>query len=201
MLRLLIATHNRDKLKEIASVLPVGIVELISMDYFPAFPPVIEDSDTIRGNAIKKALETARGLRLLCLADDTGLFVDALSGEPGVYAARFAGEECTYQDNRLKLLSVLKDATRREASFRTCVALAAPDGLIAIAEGSVDGTITHTQRGSGGFGYDAVFEVNGTGLTFAEMDELSKNRISHRARAIQNLLPALQNVLSTGFHP
>jgi XTP/dITP diphosphohydrolase len=200
MLQLLIATHNRDKLKEIAAVLPNGVVQLLCMDDFPGFMPVPEDRDTIDGNAIKKATQTARELNILCLADDTGLFVDALNGEPGVFAARFAGEGCSYRDNRVKLLAAMRDAKDRNARFETCVALAAPDGLIAIAHGSVAGIITREERGQNGFGYDAVFEVANTGRTFGEMDDLSKNRISHRALAIRNLLPALQNIFSNTYN-
>lgn len=196
MLKLLIATHNRDKLKEIAAILPEGCFQLYSMDDFPCVCPVEEDRDTIQGNAIKKALETAKALNMLCVADDTGLFVDALSGAPGVFAARYAGEGCSYRDNRLKLLAELQGKLTRAARFSTCVALAAPDGLLALAEGSVDGTITTTERGAAGFGYDAVFEVRGTGLTYAQMDDATKNSISHRGLALRNLLPALNSLLA-----
>ena len=135
-------------------------------------------------------------MHMLCVADDTGLFVDALDGAPGVFAARYAGEGCSYRDNRLKLLSELQGTTNRGARFATCVALAAPDGLLAIAEGSVAGIISTQERGDNGFGYDAVFEVGDTGLTYAQMDDSRKNLISHRGLALRNLLPVLGSLLA-----
>lgn len=193
-MRLLIATNNQDKLREIAHILRDCDIQIYSMRDIPAMAEVVEDRDTIRGNAAKKALETARHSGMICLADDTGLFIDALDGAPGVYAARWAGEDCSYADNRHKALEMMQGITQREASFRTCMALAAPDGVIAIKEAGVSGIITDCERGNNGFGYDAVFEPSGTGLTFAEMDDADKNRISHRALALQAILPVIRNL-------
>lgn len=193
-MRLLIATNNLDKLREIAHILRDCDIQIFSMQDIPSMDEVVEDRDTIRGNAAKKALETAQHSGMICLADDTGLFIEALGGEPGVFAARWAGENCSYADNRHKALEKMQGITDRRASFRTCMALAAPDGIIALKEAGVSGVITETERGSNGFGYDAVFEPSGTGLTFAEMDDADKNRISHRALALQAILPGIRNL-------
>ena len=196
MRSLLIATNNPDKFREISALLSDLPFHLFKMEDFPQLSAVEEDRATIEGNAAKKALETARAADLLCLADDTGLFIDALGGEPGVFAARWAGEGCTYRDNRLKALRQMSGVSDRAASFRTVVALAAPDGIIGCEEGRGQGIITTQERGQRGFGYDAVFEVNGTGLTYAEMSDSDKNTLSHRALAILAIRPLLERILS-----
>jgi len=195
MRSLLIATNNPDKFREISALLGDLPIRLFKMEDFPHLPSVEEDRATIEGNAAKKALETARASNLLCLADDTGLFIDALDGEPGVFAARWAGEGCTYQDNRLKALKQMEGVQDRGASFRTVVALAAPDGIIGCEEGRVQGIITTSERGVRGFGYDAVFEVSGIGHTYAEMSEAEKNALSHRALAVIAIRPLLEKII------
>jgi len=169
------------------------------MQDFPDIDPVDEDQDSITGNAIKKALETSWQAGVYTLADDTGLFIDALDGAPGVYAARFAGPDCSYEDNRHKALHMMTGKEDRNASFRTAVVLAAPDGVLAIHEGCVKGTITETERGGSGFGYDSIFEVEDTGKTYAEMNDSDKNRCSHRALALQSILPVLQELFADSF--
>lgn len=192
MAKLVLATHNPDKVREIRQLLSSLKVDIIaSDDVLPGFE-VIEDRDTILGNAVKKALETAQATRMPALADDTGLFITALNGEPGVMAARFAGEDCSYADNRYKALALLQGITDRSAEFRTVAVLAEPDGVVAYREGIVKGKITTEERGSNGFGYDAVFEVDGTDKTYAEMDDAEKNACSHRGKALMNLLPFLE---------
>jgi XTP/dITP diphosphohydrolase len=191
MQKLVIASQNRDKLKEIKALIEAVQIEIVNVgDILPEFE-VIEDKDTILGNAAKKALETAQATGLPALADDTGLFIEALNGEPGVYAARFAGEKCTYADNRNKALHLLKGIENRKAEFRTVVVLAEPSGVIAFREGIVQGSITREERGNNGFGYDAVFEVEGMGKTYAEMNNMEKNNCSHRGKALQAMLPFL----------
>jgi XTP/dITP diphosphohydrolase len=191
MTRLVLASHNKDKLREIRALLADLDVEIISLaDVLPGFD-VVEDKDTILANAAKKALETAKATGLPALADDTGLFIDALNGAPGVYAARFAGEGCSYADNRQKVLSLLKGIAHRKAEFRTVAVLAEPDGVVAYREGVMPGLISAEERGSNGFGYDSVFEVEDTGKTYAELDDAEKNACSHRAKALQNFLPFL----------
>ena len=142
---------------------------------------------------MKKALEAARESGMIAIADDTGLFIDALNGEPGVYAARFAGENCSYKDNRWKALDMLQGNPNRSASFRTAMAIAAPEGIIGIVEGRVEGQITEFERGEFGFGYDSIFEING--VTYAEMDEATKNKCSHRAEAVKELIPIIENLI------
>jgi XTP/dITP diphosphohydrolase len=191
MPKLIIASQNKDKLKEIKTILSDLKVEILSAwDIVPGFD-VAEDRDTILGNAAKKALETAKATGLPSLADDTGLFIYALNGEPGVYAARFAGKDCTYADNRNKALSTMKNVTDRRAEFRTVVILAEQEGIIAYCEGIVYGWITEKERGRNGFGYDAIFEVEGTGKTYAEMNDSEKNACSHRGKALKEIIPLI----------
>ncbi len=187
-MKLLIATRNQDKINEIKAILKDLDVEFISAFDIPDMPDVIEDRDTIKGNAIKKAEECSAFSGLYALADDTGLFVDALDGAPGVYSSRFAGNKCSYADNRKKLLLDMKDKSNRKAQFRTVVAFASPQGLIDTAEGKVDGEITDKESGSGGFGYDAIFRAAETGKTFGEMSQAEKEMISHRGRAFRNIV-------------
>jgi XTP/dITP diphosphohydrolase len=191
---LLLATRNRDKVREIREILrDLPGLELLSALDIPSLPEVEEDADTLEGNAAKKAITLAYSTGLLTLADDTGLFVDALNGQPGVYSARYAGPDCSYADNRHKLLEKMIGKTNRRARFITVAALAGPKGLLASVRGVVEGVISENERGSNGFGYDAVFEVDGR--TYAEMDDAEKNALSHRARAIQNILPQLRMLL------
>jgi len=147
----------------------------------------VEDGATIRDNAIKKAVETARVAKKLTLADDTGLEVDVLKGEPGVRSARFAGEDATYHENNKKLLQRLEGVAydKRTARFRCVVAIADENGLCECVEGICNGTILEAERGGGGFGYDPLFIADGQTKTFAELSPEVKNRISHRAKAMQ----------------
>lgn len=190
---ILIASNNPDKISELNALLSFLPIKLHSLSEFPHLPQTVEDCDSIAKNAMKKALEAAVGSGLLALADDTGLFIEALKGEPGVFAARFAGENCSYADNRNKALRLLENESNRKASFKTAVALAAPDGIIAVVEGVVKGEITLAERGDTGFGYDSIFAIEG--VTYAEMDADTKNRMSHRAAAIKKMLPILENML------
>ncbi len=149
----------------------------------------------ISSNAKKKALENAAKMGMLVLADDTGLFVDALRGRPGVYSARYAGEGCSYKDNRNKMLVEMKDKTNRHAHFATVVALASPNEIVASVLGEVNGTITEVEFGEGGFGYDPIFRADETGKTFGEMSSEAKHKISHRARALAKIVPLLKEYL------
>lgn len=192
--KLLIATHNPDKLVEIRKILGDLPCELVSLADYPELPPTVEDRDTIEGNAMKKALEASRATGLLCLADDTGLFIKALDNAPGVFAARFAGEDCSYRDNRIKALTLLEGVTDRYAEFRTAAAFAASDGIISLQLGVVKGSIATEEKGDNGFGYDAVFIVESLGRTYAELTDEEKNQISHRALALKAMLPILQRL-------
>jgi len=194
-MRLLIGSKNKHKIEEIKDILQDLEVEIVSALDFPELPDVIEDKPTIEGNAKKKALEVASQMGMLVLADDTGLFVDALEGRPGVYSARYAGEDCSYKDNRDKMLVEMKGKTDRKAHFATVVALASPNEIVAAVQGEVHGTITKAEFGEGGFGYDPIFRADETGQTFGEMSNEAKHKISHRARALAKIVPLLKEYL------
>jgi XTP/dITP diphosphohydrolase len=182
--RLVAATKNPDKLREVRAVLAEvapGVELVDGLDW----PEVEETGATLQENALLKARAVAAATGLPAVADDTGLEVAALGGDPGVHTARFAGLGATYAANRRALLDALAGVADRRARFRTVVALVSPDGAEALVEGVLEGRISTGERGSGGFGYDPIFEVEGR--TLAEMGEKEKNRISHRARALAAL--------------
>jgi XTP/dITP diphosphohydrolase len=185
-MKLVLATRNPHKLEEIRSILNTEQLDVCSALDFPDLPETIEDRDTLEGNAVKKAVELCEATGLPALADDSGLEVEALNGEPGVYSARWAGEGCTYADNNAKLLRELSGKKNRRARFRTVIALALPGAGTQTVEGSCEGLITEELRGGQGFGYDPLFLPDGETRTFAELPAEEKNRISHRARALQN---------------
>ncbi len=187
-MKLLLATRNLDKVREIRSVLADLDVELICAADVPDLPEVEEDADTLEGNAIKKAMTLHKMTGLPTLADDTGLEVEALGGAPGVFSSRYAGPDATYADNVQKLLQAMRDVpeSRRQAQFRTVIAFA-HDGQVETVEGVCRGVITTEPRGSNNFGYDPVFYVPDLGKTMAEMTLEEKNRISHRGRALQEI--------------
>jgi len=190
-LRLVLATANPDKAAEITAILGPAI-ELVPR---PAdVPDVVEDADTLEGNARLKAVAIAEATGLPALADDTGLEVDELQGDPGVRSARYAGEDATNADNVAKLLAVLEGVypADRTARFRTVALARWPDGREVVAEGVVDGLIAPLAEGESGFGYDPVFVPNeGDGRTFAEMSAEEKHALSHRGRAFRGLVKAL----------
>lgn len=189
---LVVASANPDKVEEISAVLS-DLVTLIPRP--KEAPEVIEDGETLEDNARLKAQAILKATGLPSLSDDTGLSVDVLGGEPGVRSARYSGEEATYQDNVDKLLHNLKGVPPRlrTARFQTVAMICYPDGSEIIATGVVEGTISESRKGDGGFGYDPVFiPYEGDGLTFAEMGE-EKHLISHRGRALRNLMEMLSN--------
>ncbi len=189
-MQLVCASANPDKVLEMAAIL-AGVVELLPR---PAHvPDVVEDADTLIGNARLKAAAICAATGLPAVSDDTGLFVDALGGAPGIYAARFAGEDATYADNRVKLLREMGDTENRAAQFVSAVMVVWPDGNELAVEGVCPGTIATSELGDRGFGYDAVFiPDDGDGRSFAQMSDNEKNQVSHRARALQALLEALR---------
>jgi XTP/dITP diphosphohydrolase len=189
MITLVCASANPDKVAEIQAILGAA-VDLRPRP--PEVPDVVEDAATLEGNARLKAVAIATAAGLPAVADDTGLEVAALGGAPGVHTARFAGERATYADNRAMLLAALAGRTDRAARFRTVAMVVWPDGRELAAEGVCDGTIPEDERGSRGFGYDAVFRPDdGDGRTFAEMSEDEKAAVSHRGRAFRGLLSVL----------
>ncbi len=188
-MELIFATHNLHKAEEVNAILGSNyhIKSLHEIDC----PDIPETADTLKGNALQKAQYVFDHYHVNCFADDTGLEVEALDGRPGVYSARYAGEGCTYQDNVLKMLEEMRDVTNRKACFKTVIALIL-DGEKYFFEGRVDGEILTEQRGTDGFGYDPIFKPLGFRQTYAEMSAMSKNTISHRARAMQQLKTFLE---------
>ena len=192
MIELVCASANPDKVVEIAALLD-GIALLLPRP--PEVPDVVEDADTLVGNARLKAAAICAATGRAAVADDTGLEVDALGGAPGVYAARYAGQGVTYADNRAKLLAELAGVAEpeRTARFTTVAMVVRPDGSETVVEGVCEGLIAPVERGARGFGYDAVFvPLDGDGRTFAEMSDAEKNAISHRGRAFVALAAALR---------
>jgi XTP/dITP diphosphohydrolase len=191
-----LATRNRHKGEELAALLADLGIRIRTLADFPAAPDVVEDGATCEANAIKKAVEIARATGLPALADDTGLEVDALDGRPGVHAARYAGEQATYEDNCRKLLTELAGVPRekRTARFLTVAALGLPGGETRIASGWLDGVIAEQPAGSQGFGYDPVFLVPALGRTLAQLTAAEKNAISHRAKAFQKMKEILRRL-------
>jgi XTP/dITP diphosphohydrolase len=196
-MQLLVATRNKHKLQELQALLADLKFDIRSSAEMTELSEVAEDEPTVRDNAIKKALTTAAVTGILTLADDTGLEVDALQGEPGVRSARFAGEKATYHENNKKLLKLLKGVAvdKRTARFRCAVAIADKNGLVDVVEGICNGTILEEERGGGGFGYDPLFLPDGQVKTFAELPPEVKNRISHRAKAMQKAWAVLSRYL------
>lgn len=191
-MKLVFATHNSNKLKEIQQLLP-EFIELISLDMLGCMDEIPETANTLEGNAKLKADFITNTYQLPCFGDDTGLLVNSLNGEPGVYSARYAGEQNDSQANMAKLLSNLKNKEDRTAHFKTVIALNI-NGETHIFEGKVIGEITTSQKGNHGFGYDPIFKPNGYKETFAELPLSIKNSISHRGQAVQKLIAYLNNI-------
>jgi XTP/dITP diphosphohydrolase len=191
--KIILASRNKNKIEEMKElVMDLGIEVFSALD-FPELEEVEEDQPTLDGNALKKARYVNKKTGIPALSDDTGLEAEALNGEPGVYSARYAGENASYQDNVLKLLDALKTKENRKAQFRTVVALV--DGKKEYTfEGICKGVIIKEQIGTKGFGYDPIFMPNEFAETFAQMDPNIKNLISHRGKAIHNFLDYLAQV-------
>jgi XTP/dITP diphosphohydrolase len=198
-MELVLATRNPDKGRELAALLAGLPVTLRTLVEFPDAPEVEEDGTTCRENAEKKARTIAEYTRLPAVADDTGLMVDALGGRPGVHAARYAGNKATYEDNWLKLLRELDGVPqqKRTARFVTVAALAWSPSDVQVVEGELRGEIAEAPAGSQGFGYDPVFIVPQFHKTLAQLAPVEKNRISHRARAFQQIRDLLSRRLAS----
>ena len=202
MPKILIATGNAHKAKELLKILPRStqdgaVIDYLTFSDFPNIPEPVEDAQTLKENAIIKAIVGLKATGLPSLADDTGLMVDALGGQPGVYSARYAfADRADYPANNEKLLRELKDIPmpKRTANFTTVAALALPDGTIITKEGRVEGFIAFDYSGANGFGYDPLFVVKDLNKTMAEMTIEEKNKISHRARAFVQMTEELQKL-------
>lgn len=196
--KLVLSTGNLDKVKEIKDILKDLPIEVISKkDIGLGDLNVIEDGHTLEENSIKKAKALAEKTEYMVLADDSGLFVDILKGEPGVYSSRYGGEEGNNEKNNNKLLQELKDISidQREASFKTVIALITEDKETIVVYGECKGTIGFELKGSNGFGYDPLFTPKGYYKSFGELGEDIKNKISHRAKALENLKAELLKLL------
>ena len=185
-MKLVFATNNKHKLEEVRSMLSARF-KLVGLEEIGCREEIEETETTLEGNAKIKSDFISQRYHLDCFADDTGLEVEALNGAPGVYSARYAGEDASFQDNIDKLLSELYGETNRKARFRTVISLKL-DGRQHFFEGICEGEITEEPSGNKGFGYDPVFRPIGSKLTFAEMDMDQKSRISHRGLAVQKLV-------------
>lgn len=189
-MKLIFATHNPNKLKELQLLLPKSI-ELLSLDDVGHLEEIPETEDTLPGNALLKAKTIYEKYKVNCFADDSGLEVEALGGAPGVYSARYAGEHKSDADNNEKLLRELKNVTDRKASFKAVIALIL-DGKEYLFEGRIDGEIVYQPRGTHGFGYDPLFKPNGLETTFAQMEIAEKIKINHRSKAVNKLVDFLK---------
>ena len=197
MREIVVATRNRDKVKEIRKILNDLNVRILALDGFRNVPEVIEDGKTFEENASKKARIISRFTHRLTVADDSGLEVDALGGEPGVKSARFAGREQNYNKNNAKLLKLLKGvpSRRRKARFVCVISIARDGKVLEVLRGTCSGRISLKSKGKTGFGYDPVFISPKYGRTFAELGPKIKNRISHRYRALERAKGAIKSLL------
>lgn len=189
-MRLVFATNNLHKLQELRDKIGTT-VELLSLKDIGCNEELPETHDTLEGNALEKARYVADKFEVPCIADDTGLMIDALDGRPGVYSARYAGGHCSAEDNMQKVLRELEGEHNRKATFRTVIALIMKEKQL-IFKGEVPGNITEEKTGHAGFGYDPIFIPEGYAISFAEMALAEKNKISHRARATEDLVQFLR---------
>lgn len=192
-MQIVLATHNRGKMREMADILGHLPIKLLTLEDFPEIGDIPEPGDTLKENAFIKAETVYRLTGLPALADDTGLEVDALNGEPGVHSSRYSGENATFDDNCRKMLSELDglSLTDRTARFRTVVAFVTADEKT-WTEGVVEGTILDHKKGDGGFGYDPIFYYPPLQKTFAQLEKVEKNSVSHRGKALRNFCGILE---------
>ncbi len=191
---IVIATRNNNKTKEIKEYFKDSDIDFKDLNDFGPIPEVVEDGDTFEDNAYKKASFTARVLGFPAMADDSGLCVDALDGAPGVFSARFAGEDATDKERTAKILAELEGNENRDAYFECVISLAVPTGPALTYEGKCEGKITDEPRGENGFGYDPVFFYPGFNKTFAEASIEEKSHVSHRGKALKELKNELDKV-------
>jgi len=199
MIELILATSSVHKIREIREMLrEFEEIELFTLREFPDYHLPPETGKTFRENAELKAIHAAQALNKYVLADDSGLIVPALKGEPGVYSARYAGSDTMDGDNRKKLLAKMSslEGLERSASFVCCLCLAGPDGLIRSEEGISEGEITEHEQGGNGFGYDSLFRKHDYNQTLAELDETTKNRISHRRKAFDRIRLTIEHLVN-----
>ncbi len=196
-MKLLIATQNLHKVREFKTMLKeFPNFDIYSLRDYPDYTPLPEDGSSFEEIATEKAVDAAKKLDTLAIADDSGLVVPAIDGNPGIFSARYAGEDATDSDNRKKLLgemAPLKDH-QRNAYFECAIAIASPEGLIKCVRGTLEGVILKEERGRNGFGYDSLFVKHDYSKTLAELEEMLKNRISHRRKALDKLNATLHQL-------
>ncbi len=192
---IVLATTNKGKTREIKKLLEGSSVEIKNLDDFGPIPEVIEDGETFDDNAYKKASFTARVLGYPAMADDSGLCVDALDGAPGVYSARYAGENASDEDNVKKLLKALEGKENRDASFKCVISIAVPTGAALTYEGECSGVLTTEAAGENGFGYDPLFFTPEFNKTFAQLTMQEKGQISHRGRALKQVADEMDKII------
>jgi XTP/dITP diphosphohydrolase len=192
---LILATTNINKVKEFQEILKDFPIEIRSLADFGPLPEAIEDGETFDDNAYKKAIHTAKILGFPAIADDSGLVVEALNGAPGVYSARYAGENATDKENVDKLLKDMQGIKNRRAAFHCVLSIAVPSGPALTYEGRCEGTLLEERRGETGFGYDPIFYFEDLGKTFAECTMEEKNKVSHRGKALAEFKAEFPQVL------
>ncbi len=192
---IVLATTNKNKVKEFQEMVKDLPIEIKSVADFGPIPECIEDGETFDDNAYKKALHTAKILGLPAIADDSGLEVEALNGAPGVYSARYAGENATDEDNCQKLLKEMEGVVNRKAKFQCVLSIAVPSGPALTYEGNCEGTLLTEKQGDSGFGYDPLFYYEPFGKSFAECNMEEKNKVSHRGKALAELKNEFDNVI------
>lgn len=197
-MEIVIASTNFHKIREFRDMMRhLSAIDFLSLHNFPTYEPLPEEAHTFKENAIQKAEHAAKTLNKWVLADDSGLVVPALNGAPGVRSRRYAGEDATDAENRHKLLAAMShlDDLQRSAYYECCLVLASPVGLKKCVIGLCEGKILKEEKGRHGFGYDSLFVKNEYDKTFAEIDESTKNRISHRHKAYEKLAPTLETLV------
>ncbi len=192
---IVLATRNKGKIKEFQEILKDYPVDLKGLDDFGPTPEAIEDGETFDDNAYKKAIFAAKVLGLPAISDDSGLTVEALDGRPGVYSARYAGENATDQDNIAKLLAEMDGISNRKAAFECVISIAVPSGPALTYEGRCEGEIAPEPQGKGGFGYDPVFYYPDLGKTFAQATMAEKNTVSHRGKALAEVAREMPQII------
>ncbi len=198
LFKLVIASRNVHKIREIRSILNrIPHLDILSLLDFPDYAPPEEGVTSFEDNAILKATDAAKALKLWTIADDSGLIIPVLNGKPGVLSSRYAGKNATDKDNRNKLIEEMQnfEDQDRNAFFECSIALASPDGLKKCVKATCEGKIIQKEKGGGGFGYDPLFVKHEYNKTFAELEESIKNRISHRGKALDKIIPTLESLI------
>ena len=191
---IIIATRNEGKVTEFRELFKESFKKVLSLNDFENVPEIVEDRDSFRGNALKKAETISKMFNRTALADDSGLVVDSLGGEPGIYSARYAGEDADDEENIIKLLKNMEGKKDRKAKFVCALAIVFPDGNSEVFEGECHGEITEMKIGTNGFGYDPVFYLSQYKKTMAEISPEIKNSISHRSESAKQLIDYLKNI-------